>query len=82
MSGRLTTLRGELGILDEQLAYLAADVDDARLQALVSETPLAERAMRDASRHLQTVLRRRDEVSAEILALETRQDELLDELTA
>ena len=36
---------------DEQLAHLADEADDARLRALVSETPLAEHEHREAERH-------------------------------
>ena len=31
----------ELSVVDEQLAHLVDDADEARLRALVSETPLA-----------------------------------------
>ena len=41
-SDRLRALREELRVADEQLAALAEAADDARLRALVSETPLAE----------------------------------------
>ncbi len=48
---RLKELRTELLLADEQLRHLAETADDARLRAMVSETPLAEREHRDAQRH-------------------------------
>lgn len=82
MVGRLSSLRDELQILDEQRRYLASDADEARLQALVSETPLAGRAHRDAARHVEALDRRRREIQDRIAELEVQQDRLLDEFTA
>ena len=48
---RLRALRAELAVADEQLAALAEAADDARLRALVSETPLAGREHTEAQRH-------------------------------
>ena len=56
---RLKQLRDELGVADEQLAHLADEADDARLRALVSETPLAEREHREAQRHADAMRRHR-----------------------
>ncbi len=81
MAARLSSLRDELRILDEQHVHLANDADEARLAALVSETPLADRAHRHAARHASTAAVRRDEVRAQIDQLESEQDQLLDELT-
>ena len=82
MAGRLSRLRDELRILDEQHLHLANDADEARLQALMSETPLADRAHRQASRHAEAAAGRRRELQDQIQTLETQQDALLDELTA
>src|SRR6185312_1729010 len=40
---RLKRARQELAVLDEQLAALSDAADDARIRALVSETPLADK---------------------------------------
>lgn len=80
VSARLRRLREDLGVADEQLAHFADEAGDARLRALVSETPGADREHRDAQRHAAAMARHRDEVSAEIAELERRQDELLDQL--
>ena len=56
--------------------------DDARLRALVSETPLADRDHHEAQRHADAMGRHRAEVLSTIEQLERRQDELLDRLSA
>jgi hypothetical protein len=82
VSGRLRALREELRVIDEQLVHLGDDADDARLRALVSETPLADREHREARRHADAMARRRAEVVESISVLEIRSDELLDRLLA
>lgn len=73
-------LREELRIADEQLLHLAETADDARLRALVSETPVAEREYREAARHAESMRSHRATVASEIDRLERTQDELLDRL--
>lgn len=77
---RLRSLRGELAVADEQLAALAEAADEARLRALVSETPLAGREHTDAQRHADAMARHRADVLRELAELEATQDELLDRL--
>ena len=79
---RLRQLREELRIADEQLIPLSEAADDARLRALVSETPVAEREHREAARHAESMRTHRASVAAEIDRLERTQDELLDRLLA
>jgi chromosome segregation ATPase len=79
---RLSQLRDELRIADEQLIPLTEAADDARLRALVSETPVAEREHREAARHAESMRSHRATVAAEIDRLEKTQDELLDRLLA
>jgi chromosome segregation ATPase len=81
-SARLKQARAELAIADEQLAQLADEADDARLRSLVSETPLAERDHREASRHATAMERHRSGLRTRIAELERLQDELLDRLAA
>ena len=80
VASRLRSLREELSVTDEQLEQLAAEADDARLRALVSETPLAGREHREAQRHADAMTRHRAEVLDDIAKLEQAQDELLDRL--
>jgi chromosome segregation ATPase len=82
VGGRLRSLRDELGIVDEQLAQLDGEADDARIRALVSETELAQREHHSAERHAAAMARRRAEVVAEIERLERDQDELLERLSS
>jgi len=79
---RLSRLRSDLAVAEEQLAHLVADADDARVRSLVSETALSERAHRGADRHARAMERHRDDLVAEIARLESTQDDLLDRLTA
>jgi hypothetical protein len=79
---RLGQLRDELRIADEQLLHLTETADDARLRALVSETPVAEREHREAARHAESMRAHRATVADEIERLERTQDELLDRLVA
>jgi hypothetical protein len=77
---RLQRAREELAVVDEQLASLTADADEARLRSLVSETPLADQEAREAQRHADAMARSRESVVASIAELEQAQDELLDRL--
>jgi chromosome segregation ATPase len=82
LSDQLKNLRRELAIAEEQLAHLAGEADDARLRALVSETPLAEREHHEAQRHADAMARHRDELLTGIGRVERAQDDLLDQLIA
>ncbi len=78
VSERLKVLRRDLALTDEQLAHLDGEADDARLRALVAETPLGEKEFREAQKHADAMRSHRVSVHAEITDLERAQDELLD----
>ncbi len=80
LSGRLGALRDDLRVTEEHLRQMTDEADDARLRALVSETPLAEREHRKAGRHAEALRNHRDDVLARISKLEADQDALLDRL--
>lgn len=82
VSDRLKAATRDLAVAEEQLAHLAEEADDARLRALVSETPLAGQEHREAQGHAEAMRRHRDELKAEVVRLEASQDELLDRLVA
>lgn len=82
ISQQIKTLREDLGQTDEQSRQLADEADDARIRALVSETPLAEREHRQADRHSERLRRHRERTSERLRELETEQDQLLDRLGA
>ncbi|MFW2380423.1 MAG: hypothetical protein ACN4GZ_01605 [Acidimicrobiales bacterium] len=80
MSNQLVDLRNELRVIDEQLLHFADEADDARLRSLVSETPLAGREHRDASRTVAALQKDRSVKLDRMAKLEEKQDSLLDEL--
>ncbi|MEI7592672.1 MAG: hypothetical protein WCK41_05570 [Actinomycetes bacterium] len=82
LTGRLRTLRGELAVVDEQLAQLVDDAGEARIRSLVSETPLADQEHREAARQAEAMTRHRATLTAKLEQLERGQDELLDQLIA
>ena len=82
VSDRLKRLRSECSVTDEQLAFLEEEADDARLRALVSETPLAEAEAREVRRHADALSRQREALARSIAELEREQDALLDRMAA
>ena len=81
VSQQLRLLRADLRGTDEQLDQLRDEAYDARVRALVSETPLAEREHRRVSRHVERRTRHRDRVVGKIAELDATQDMLLDRLS-
>ncbi|HJM27877.1 MAG: hypothetical protein QF596_01530 [Acidimicrobiales bacterium] len=79
---RLKQLRADLQVAEEQLSHFSDDADDARIKSLVSETPLAGKELREASKHAESMRRHRNSLLREILKVETLQDELLDQMAA
>lgn len=82
VSARIKRLREELEVTDEQLLQLADEADDARIRALVSETPMSENDHRESEGHAAAMRRHRAAVVEEIARLEQTQDELLDRFQA
>ena len=75
---RLVRAREELAVLNEQLAVVQESADEARVRALVSETPLATQEHNEAHaprrRH---GARPATRCARSVADLERRQDELL-----
>ena len=82
VSDRLRRLRTDLAVAQEQLVYMEEEADDARLRALVSETPLADAEARESRRHADALGRQRDALARSIAELEREQDALLDRMAA
>jgi hypothetical protein len=82
VSRRLSQLRADLSLADEQLAHFVEESDDARIRALVSETPLSEHEHREAERSTTAMARHRDDLVDRIARLEAEQDALLDKLSS
>ncbi len=77
----LSQARESLAVLEEQVAVWDDALDDARIRALVSETPLQSKDYDELSRHVMVAhaeLKRRAEEVRELLAA---RDELLREWT-
>ena len=74
---RLVRAREELAVLDEQLAVVTEAAEDARLRALVSETPLAAHEYTEVRRHAEAMTRAREAMSSQVHDLQRRRDELL-----
>ena len=82
VAGRLRSRREELATLDEQIVHFRDEADDLAVRAVVSDDLTARPEARDAGRHLEAMRRHREHLVEEIAALEARQDELLDQMTA
>lgn len=80
LSEEIARLRTEGGILDEQIAFQQEVAEDARIRAVVSETPLADREAREAAGDLTLLERSRAEVQADVQGLRAEQDRLLEAL--
>lgn len=81
LSDELRILRSELTVIDEQLQHFVDEADDARLRSLVSETPLAAGEHREAAKAVAGIRRDREARLKKLTKLETKQDDLLDQLT-
>lgn len=82
VSDRLKRLRAEVAVAAEQVQHMVEEAEEARLRALVSETPLADANAREAQRHADAHARHRDELLRSIADLEREQDALLDRMAA
>src|SRR5215510_4600711 len=80
VSDRLKRLRADLAVADEQCAFLDAEAEEARLRALVSETPLADAEAHESRRHADAQARQRDSLRRSITQLVEEQDNLLDRM--
>ncbi len=81
ISSQIRGLRDDLRESDHQSRQLSDEADDARLRALVSETPLAEREHRQADRHAERLRRHRERSQTRIRELEQEQNDLLDRIS-
>jgi hypothetical protein len=80
VSDRLKRLRADLAVAEEQCAFFEAEAEDARLRALVSETPLADAEAHEVRRHADAQGRNRDSLRRSITELQREQDALLDRM--
>jgi hypothetical protein len=80
VSERLKRVRAELAVAVEQQNFLEEESEDARLRALVSETPLSDAEAREARRHAEAMARHRQALETTLTELLGEQDALLDRM--
>lgn len=78
---QLAQARESLAVLEEQAAVWNDALDDARIRALVSETPLQSREYDELSRHVMVANAEMQRRAQEVRELRTARDELLREWT-
>ncbi len=82
LSAEIADAQVQLRIVEEQLVFQSEVADDARIRALVSETPLADRESHIASDDLRRLERSRDEAQRLVSELRAEQDMLLERMLA
>ena len=80
LSGEIAEEQTQLRILEEQVTFQQEVSEDARVRALVSETPLADREAREAADDLARLVRSRDDVLRRLSDLRAEQDTLLERM--
>ena len=78
---QLAQARESLAVLEEQVAVWNDALDDARIRALVSETPLQSKEYDELSRHVMVANAEMQRRADEVRELKTQRDELLREWT-
>jgi outer membrane protein TolC len=66
-------------VLDEQLAVWSEAYEDARLRALMAETPQSDHDLADVRRHFDVASHERDRQNAEVVKMVQERDRLLRE---
>ena len=82
VQGRISALRAEILVLDEQIAVADDELEDLRVRSVVSETPLAAREHAEAARHAQLAHRARTSARDSLRGLEAERERLLDGVVA
>jgi len=78
---QLAQARESLAVLEEQVAVWNDALDDARIRALVSETPLQSKEYEELSRHVAVANAEMERRASEVRELTVARDELLREWT-
>lgn len=80
LSGEIAEEQTQLRIIDEQVTFQQDVAEEARIRALVSETPLADREAREAADDLRRLIRSREEAQTRVDELRAEQDSLLERM--
>ncbi|HEX9773997.1 MAG TPA: hypothetical protein VGB83_00240 [Actinomycetota bacterium] len=75
-------VRTEIRVLEEQVLFQTDVAEDARIRAVVSGTPLADRESREAAEDLARMQRSLADARERAAAIAREQDELLDRIAA
>jgi|ERR1700677_1679386 chromosome segregation ATPase len=78
---QLAQARESLSVLEEQVAVWNDALDDARIRALVGETPLQSKEYDELSRHVMVANAEMQRRANEVRELKDQRDELLREWT-
>ena len=78
LQARISVLRAEIVVLDEQIAVADDEVEDLRVRALVSETPLSAKEHAEAARHASLAHKARAHAAEGLAGLEQERDRLLE----
>jgi hypothetical protein len=82
LSAEIAEEQTQLRIIEEQVTFQQEVAEEARIRALVSETPLADREARVAADDLARMVRSRDEALQRLADLRAEQDRLLERMLA
>ncbi|MEP6623933.1 MAG: hypothetical protein ABJC79_05795 [Acidimicrobiia bacterium] len=82
LSERIKQTNAEIAVARDQLLFLDEEAEDARLRAIVAETPMEVAAANEAQRHADALRHQSDVLQRTLRAFRVEQDELLDRLTA
>lgn len=77
LHSKLLRARAELALIEEQLAVVNEEAEEARVRSLVSETPLATHEHAEVRRHADAMERARDSMRVRVDDLLRRRDELI-----
>jgi hypothetical protein len=80
LSDEIAEEQTQLRIIDEQVTFQQDVAEEARIRALVSETPLADREAREAADDLRRLVRSREEAQMRLDELRAEQDSLLERM--
>lgn len=80
LNEEIARLRTEIAILEEQHAFVSEAAEDARIRALVSETPLADREYRTAREDAERTRASLEEAKTGLEKMRVEQDSLLERL--
>ncbi len=78
LTEEIKKLAEELGVSNEQLAFLGEVADDARVRMLVEESPMAKRGYDEAASDLERHRKNHVQLQGKLQHLRKRQDEMLE----